>query len=131
MNTRPVTNLKSYRANLGGQFALMIREAGMVVPKGISMGAFALLRDMAAQDGIMPAATTTCAARAGAVCQPAKAMGIVIKAGWAGYVAPMKHYRLTPKGHAVLREATEKGLIRTLEQFERQLEQAAKAQAEA
>jgi hypothetical protein len=131
MNTRPVTNLKSLRSNVGGQFAVAIRESGMVVPKGISMGAFALLREMAAQDGIMPAATTTCAARAGAVCQPAKAMGIVIKAGWAGYVAPMKHYRLTPTGHAVLREATEKGLMATLRELEERLEEAARAHAKA
>lgn len=123
MNARPVTNLASLRSNLTGRFTAAIREAGMVVPRRISMGVFALLRDMAAGDGVMPVDVSTSTRRYGA-------LGMATAAGWAGYVAPMRHYRLTPTGRAVLREATEKGLMATLRELEERLEEAARDLAE-
>jgi hypothetical protein len=42
----------------------------------------------------------------------------------------MRHYRLTPTGRAVLREATEKGLMATLRELEERLEEAARELAE-
>lgn len=111
----------SLRSNTGGRFVLLLQEAGIQVPKGISMSAIALIRDMAAAGGTMTAATTTCAARPGAVCQPAKAMGIIIKHGYAQFVPAMKHYELTAEGRALLQAVEAKGLTQKLAEFEAML----------
>lgn len=118
----------SLRSNTGGRFAALLVASGLRVPKGISMGAMALIRDMAAAGGTMTAATTTCAARPGAVCQPATAMGIIIKHGYARFVPAMKHYELTAEGRELLASAEAKGVMRKLAELEAMLRACAQAE---
>lgn len=118
----------SLRSNTGGRFVLLLQAAGIQVPKGISMSAMALIRDMAAAGGTMAAAKSSCHARAGEVCQPAKAMGIIIKHGYARFVPAMKHYELTAEGRELLASAEEKGVMRSLAELEAMLRACAQAE---
>lgn len=119
----------SLRSNTGGRFVQMMLAAGIEVPKGISMSAMALIRDMAAAGGAMAAAKSSCHARAGEVCQPAAGMGIIIKHGYARFVPGMKHYELTPEGRELLASAEAKGVMRTLAELEAMLRACEEAEA--
>ena len=119
----------SLRSNTGGRFVTLMLAAGLQVPKGISMSAMALIRDMAAAGGTMGTKKSSCSARPNDVCQPATAMGIIIKYGYARFVPAQKHYELTAEGRELLASATAKGVMATLAEFEELLREAAAREA--
>lgn len=108
----------SLRSNTGGRFAALLVASGLEVPKGISMSAMALIRDMAAAGGTMATKKSSCSSRPNDVCQPATAMGIIIKYGYARFVPSEKHYELTEAGRELLASAEAKGLMAPLAEFE-------------
>jgi hypothetical protein len=115
---------KNLRSKFSAEFVVKMKAAGLEVPKGISLAAMALVREMNAAGGVMAAATSSCGDRRGNVCQPAPGMGIVIKAGWAAFVPAAKHYALTPAAVAMLQEAEAKGIMALLADYERRIAEA-------
>lgn len=117
--------LASIRSNLGARFVQMMQAAGLRVPKGVSMVALMLMRDMASAGGVMAGAKSSCYARTGSVCQPSPGMGLIIKHGYARYVPEVKHFELTPAAYELLASAEAKGLMKKLAEFEALLREAA------